>query len=443
MGWNVDGGHDSSIWREWADRPSEACKVLIRGLDGLTPRTVKVDSSGRLEVSVTGSGGSSDVQYTEGDVDTSITGTAVMWEDAGDTLRAVSAAKPLPVGDAGGSLTVDGTVAATQSGAWTVAATQSGGWTVSVSGSVTVTATNLDIRDLSSAQDSVAAVQSGAWTVAATQSGAWTVSVSGSVTVTATDLDIRNLSSGQDSVAAVQSGVWTVAATQSGSWSVSITGTVTVDTELTTKDYDTGVGTDTVAVVGILLPASGGAVAGGTSTNPIRTDPTGTTTQPVGGNVAHDAADSGSPLKAGGKAVSTVPTSVASGDRVDAYFDVTGRQVLALGYHGPMKALSDTVANGDGTGNAEIVPAPASGNKTIIYSVAVTTDDTSLRKVSLKDGTTTLWVVNCAAEGGGAVLTIPEGMPLTAATAFNAAVSATVTSGKVIDVAVTYKTVAV
>lgn len=36
-------------------------------------------------------------QYTEGDVDGSITGTAVMWEDAGDTLRAVSAANPLPV----------------------------------------------------------------------------------------------------------------------------------------------------------------------------------------------------------------------------------------------------------------------------------------------------------------------------------------------------------
>jgi len=35
-------------------------------------------------------------QYAEGDVDASITGTAVMWEDASDTLRSVSAAKPLP-----------------------------------------------------------------------------------------------------------------------------------------------------------------------------------------------------------------------------------------------------------------------------------------------------------------------------------------------------------
>jgi len=50
-------------------------------------------------------------------------------------------------------------------------------------------------------------------------------------------------------------------------------------------DYDSGAGTQSLSVVGIGLPASGGAVAGGTSTNPIRTDPTGTTTQPVSGTV--------------------------------------------------------------------------------------------------------------------------------------------------------------
>ncbi len=36
-------------------------------------------------------------QYTEADTDASITGTAILWEDTSDTLRAVSAAKPLPV----------------------------------------------------------------------------------------------------------------------------------------------------------------------------------------------------------------------------------------------------------------------------------------------------------------------------------------------------------
>ena len=69
-------------------------------------------------LTVTGGGGGT--EYTEGATDASITGSAILWEDTGDTLRAVSAAKPLPIGDAGGSLTVDGTVAATQSGTWTV-----------------------------------------------------------------------------------------------------------------------------------------------------------------------------------------------------------------------------------------------------------------------------------------------------------------------------------
>lgn len=54
------------------------------------------------------------VQYTEGDTDISITGTAIMWEDASDTMRAVSAAKPLPVD------IQDSTLAVTQSGTWNI-----------------------------------------------------------------------------------------------------------------------------------------------------------------------------------------------------------------------------------------------------------------------------------------------------------------------------------
>ena len=66
--------------------------------------------SGRLWVDVI-SGGTAGVQYTEGDIDASITGVAVMWEDTSDTLRSVSAAKPLPVnvvaGAAGGVSHID------------------------------------------------------------------------------------------------------------------------------------------------------------------------------------------------------------------------------------------------------------------------------------------------------------------------------------------------
>jgi len=67
-----------------------------------------------------------------------------------------------------------------------------------------------------------------------------TVNVGNTVTVQATDLDIRDLSSATDSVACVQSGAWTVS------------------TELNTDDLDTGTGTDTQAIVGIALPGDGG-----------------------------------------------------------------------------------------------------------------------------------------------------------------------------------------
>ncbi len=74
---------------------------------------------------ITSFGGGS--QYTEGDTDASITGTALLWEDTSDTLRAVSAAKPLPVSiisqvqPVGASNIVTGQAAPTNSAATLVA----------------------------------------------------------------------------------------------------------------------------------------------------------------------------------------------------------------------------------------------------------------------------------------------------------------------------------
>lgn len=48
-----------------------------------------------------------------------------------------------------------------------------------------------------------------------------------------------------------------------------------------TADYDTGAGVSSIPYVALAKPASGGPVEFGTSTDPLRVDPTGTTTQPV------------------------------------------------------------------------------------------------------------------------------------------------------------------
>jgi hypothetical protein len=108
-----------------------------------------------------------------------------------------------------------------------------------------------------------------------------TQAVSGTVTVqqaTASNLNATVVGTGTFAVQATQAGTWTVQ--QGGApWSV------TIPQSNVQIDYDTGAGTQNMTVWGIALPASGGSVAGGTATNPIRTDPTGTTTQPVSGTV--------------------------------------------------------------------------------------------------------------------------------------------------------------
>lgn len=47
------------------------------------------------------------------------------------------------------------------------------------------------------------------------------------------------------------------------------------------------------------------------------------------GDVAHDAVDSGNPIKIGGKVSTSAPTPIANADRTDAYFDEYGRLVVS------------------------------------------------------------------------------------------------------------------
>ncbi len=114
----------------------------------------------------------------------------------------------------------------------------SGYLTSNINGTVTVSATDLDIRSLTSVSDSVSAVQSGTWDIGTltgitndvniadggnsiTVDG--TVAISGSVAVTATDLDIRDLLYASDSVTAHQGGTWSMTMTPDAydSWKIS------------------------------------------------------------------------------------------------------------------------------------------------------------------------------------------------------------------------------
>lgn len=74
-----------------------------------------------------------------------------------------------------------------------------GGNTITVDGTVITTATDLDIRDLTAASDSVT-IQGGNTVDVSIDDGGNTITVDGSVTVSATNLDIRDLTSASDSV---------------------------------------------------------------------------------------------------------------------------------------------------------------------------------------------------------------------------------------------------
>lgn len=102
-------------------------------------------------------------------------------------------------------------------------------------------------------------------------------------------------------------------------------------------DLDTGAGTDYSLGVSLRLPASGGSVVGGTNTNPIRIDPTGTTTQPVSGSVtvtqgtAANLLASVGGLGTAGSAVVGAPVRIGASDGTntrDVLSDSSGRVVL-------------------------------------------------------------------------------------------------------------------
>ena len=99
-----------------------------------------------------------------------------------------------------------------------------------------------------------------------------------------------------------------------------ISGTVTVDSEFPAA----AVAADNFANPTTTNSMSMGMVYDGSAWDRQKGDSTNGTL--VSGNVAHDAADSGNPVKIGGKAASTKPTAVSAADRVDAYFDLFGRQ---------------------------------------------------------------------------------------------------------------------
>lgn len=145
------------------------------------------------------------------------------------------------------------------------------------------------------------------------------------------------------------------------------------------------------------------------------------------GAIAHDAADSGAPVKVGAKAITALSgaTLVASADRTDLYSDLDGAQVVKLNGTNS-DYVSGNASNTDGT-STQVIAAGAAGIKHYITDVTITNTSASNIYVELKDGATAKWTFPVPANSG---VTHSFSTPLagTAATAWNFDPSAATTT---------------
>lgn len=114
---------------------------------------------------------------------TAITGNVTVIQGTGTNLKVDASSVAVPVTDNSGSLTVDGTVAATQSGTWTV---QPGNTANSTAWKVDASSVAVPITDNSG---SLTVDNAGTFAVQSAQSGTWTVQPGNTANTTAWKVD--------------------------------------------------------------------------------------------------------------------------------------------------------------------------------------------------------------------------------------------------------------
>lgn len=156
----------------------------------------------------------------------------------------------------------------------------------------------------------------------------------------------------------------------------------------------------------------------------------------VYGNVAHDIADTGNPVKVGGVARSSDPSVVATGDRAQFITDLIGRLVTSP-YAIPENFISGVTSAITGTSNTAVIAAQGAGVRIYVTHINVLNTSATATLVNIKDGTTTIYTVSAPATSGQVSLTLPVPLRLTANTALN--VNCATTSANVIVSASGYK----
>lgn len=178
--------------------------------------------------------------------------------------------------------------------------------------------------------------------------------------------------------------------------------TVPVDSELTTADLDTGAGTDTRAVVGLVLAESGGGLLVG-SAHPIPiSDNSGSLTVDNGGTFAVQAAQSGTWNITNVSGTVSLPTGAATAAKqpalgtagtassdvitVQGIASMTALKVDGSAVTQPVSDGGSTISIDDGAGNISVdwagaVPPIGAGTEAAALRVTVATNSTGVLSV--------------------------------------------------------------
>lgn len=225
----------------------------------------------------------------------------------------------------------------------------------------------------------------------------------------------------------------TVAVTQSGTWDevgINDSGnSITVDNPTLSV---VGGGAEATALRVTLASDSTGVLSVDDNGGSITVDGTVAVsgTPQVQGTVASDGVDADNPVKIGGQARSSEITAVANADRVNAVFDLVGKQIV-LPYANPENFVSGAITTAmTATTSTSLVAAPGAGLRNYITTLIVSNAHATVgTDVIIQDGSggTTLLTIPAAAVYGGAVITLPT--PLRQPTTNTAIFCANVTTG--------------
>lgn len=130
----------------------------------------------------------------------------------------------------------------------------------------------------------------------------------------------------------------------------------------------------------------------------------------TGGGVAHDGADSGNPIKMGGRAVNADITAVsANNDRTDFVATLTGKQIVQP-YSNPENFVDGTPLTLTDTTSTSCMAAPAGSLRNYITQILVTNSHATVGTlVKIQDGSggTTIYQGYAAPVGGGFSISFP------------------------------------